>query len=98
MDVVEMAVRDEHQVAALDLLQSVRGDRVVHYPWIDVDDLSFGAAGLPGPVADPCEADLSVQRHALPPSRYPWRTGIRDFPTRPGRICQSPRASRCSGR
>src|SRR3989442_458114 len=47
-----------------------------------VDDalLALGAPSLPGPVTDPGEADVSVQRHRFPPL---MPTGKADFPTRP---------------
>src|ERR1700674_2448919 len=64
MNVVEMTVRDQHQVALLDLLQILGSDRVVHNPGIDDDFLPVGAPDLPGPVADPSEADPGIERHA----------------------------------
>src|SRR5437879_10149441 len=64
MYVVEVAVGDEHQVAALNLLQLLRGHRIVHDPRVDEDLLAPGAADLPGAVPDPCEADVSVERHS----------------------------------
>src|ERR1700674_1969233 len=66
MNVVEMTVRDQHQVALLDLLQILGSDRVVHNPGIDDDFLPVGAPDLPGPVADPSGADPGIERH--PPS------------------------------
>src|SRR5260370_5977796 len=67
MDVVEMAVRDEHQVAFVHGLQRFRGDGVVHHPRVDEDLLAFCAARLPCTVTDPREADVSVERHSLCP-------------------------------
>src|SRR5579859_1705330 len=66
-DVVEVAVRDEHEVAAIDLLHVGRGAGVVHDPRVDEDLLAFGAAHPPGPVPDPREADLRVKRHPPTP-------------------------------
>src|SRR5258707_14496076 len=66
VDVVEMAVRDEHEVAFVDLLQLLRRHRVAHHPWVDDDFLALGAANLPRAVTDPGEADISVERHSRP--------------------------------
>ena len=63
VDVIEMPVRDEHQVAAVDLLQVIGGDRVVHHPGVDQKFLAFGAPHFPASVADPGELDLVIDRH-----------------------------------
>src|SRR3989442_2445815 len=67
VDVVKVAVGDEHEVAPVDVLQLLGRDRVVHDPRVDEDLLALGAPSLPGPVPDPGEADVSVQRHRFPP-------------------------------
>src|SRR5258708_29031786 len=72
-----MAVRNEHEVAPVDFLQKFRGDRVVHHPGIDVDLFALCASCLPGTMSNPREADLSVQCHAIPPSRQQAPRGDR---------------------
>src|SRR5258708_31580859 len=67
MDVVEMTVGDQHEVAAVDILQSVHSHQVIPDPWVDVDSLSLSAADLPRSVPDPREADLIVECHTHPP-------------------------------
>src|SRR5439155_8654639 len=64
---VVVAMRDEHQVAAIDGLEVLGRHGVVHDPWVDEHFLAFGAADLPRPMTDPREADLSVERHAHSP-------------------------------
>src|SRR5438105_12293699 len=83
MNVIEVTVRDQHDVAAVDFLEGLRRDGVVHYPRIDQDLLAFGAPGFPGPVPDPSEADLRVKRH--PPLLLITPTGKIDSATRPKR-------------
>src|SRR4029077_18293346 len=63
VDVVEMAVRDEHQVALVDRLQILGRGRVVHDPRGDEDLFALCAPRLPGAVTDPRERDRVVQRH-----------------------------------
>src|SRR4029077_11786124 len=60
VDVVEVAVRDEHEIALVDLLQGFGRHRVAHDPGVDDDVLLLGAPDLPGAVPDPREADMSV--------------------------------------
>ena len=95
VDVVEVAVRDQHQVARVDGLQRLRRCRIAHDPGVDENLFALGALCLPGPVTDPGEADVTVQRHHYPPL-HPAGKG--DFPTRPARRSRSPRGSRCWGR
>ena len=71
MDVIEMAVRDQHEVADIHLFQGFRCNWVVHDPGIDLDDLSLRAVDLPGSVANPREADFIVERHTHPPCSSP---------------------------
>ncbi len=96
VDVVEMTMRDEHQVAPIDGLQVLRSHRVVHDPGVDQDLLASGAASFPGSVTNPGEADFGVERHSLTTPLVP--SGKGDFPTRPIRISRSPRWSTCSER
>src|SRR6266849_5246325 len=97
VDMVEMTVRDEHEVTLVDLLQGLGRHRVAHDPGVDDDVLRLGAANLPGAVPDPGEADMSVERQfvVLPIIRP---CGRADSPTGPKGRSRSRRASRDSER
>src|SRR5712692_2288242 len=97
VDVVEMTVRDEHEVTLVYLLQGLGRHRVAHDPGVDDDVLRLGAADLPGAVTDPREADMSVERQfVILPIIRP--SGRADSPTAPKRRSRSRRASRGSER
>src|SRR5260370_16480263 len=63
VDVVEMTVRDEHEVALVDLLQCLGPHRLAHHPGIDDDVLRLSAANLPFPLPHPGNADIHFQPH-----------------------------------
>src|SRR5260370_36155191 len=54
VDVVEMAGRDEHSAAVVDLLQLLRRHRAAHHPCSDADFLALAAAHLRVTWTDPC--------------------------------------------
>src|SRR5260370_8539227 len=66
VDVVEMAVRDEHEVAFVDLLQLLRRHRVAHHPWAVDDFLALRAANLPRAATNPGKAATSIGRPSHP--------------------------------
>ena len=67
VNVIEVTVRDQHEVALVDRLQHLRSGGIVHDPRVDEYLFALGAADLPGPVTDPGKADVRIERHAYSP-------------------------------
>src|SRR2546425_8034217 len=68
VDVIEVAVRDEHQVASVDRLQRLGSGGLALYHRVPRGALSLGAPDLPRPVSPPTRTPLNGWRDSyIPP-------------------------------